>query len=81
VNELGVDMLSFSAHKFYGLKELVCSMSVRGHGWPILFGGGQSRDVDRVKCPRCSRNRLAMQLPQRNHRGLVKREVADNSAS
>jgi cysteine desulfurase len=45
VNELGVDMLSMSAHKFYGPKGVgLMYLRKRARVTPLLHGGGQERN-------------------------------------
>ncbi|MFO7246656.1 MAG: cysteine desulfurase family protein [Thermaerobacter sp.] len=46
VNELGIDLLSFSSHKIYGPKgvgALYVRRGVRGRLKPLVYGGGQER--------------------------------------
>ncbi len=44
VDELGVNLLTFSAHKLYGPKGIGCMYIRKGTFWqPISFGGGQER--------------------------------------
>ncbi|HEY8781192.1 MAG TPA: cysteine desulfurase family protein [Mucilaginibacter sp.] len=50
VNQMGIDLMSFSSHKFYGPKGIGClyirnKKPVRVKLFPIIHGGGQERGI------------------------------------